>query len=58
MAVKPLVEVDEATRHQAEKRQQHARGCKKSPSECKVCRDNMKWFGELPLPVLARVLED
>ena len=36
----------------------HARSCKKAPNACKECVAAMKWFGELPLATLARVLSE
>lgn len=43
---------------EAKDRQDHAKRCKKDLSACKVCQANIKWFGELPLPTLSKVLEE
>lgn len=36
----------------------HARGCKKTPSECIRCTQSIGYHASLPLDVLAVVLED
>jgi len=36
----------------------HAKGCKKTPNDCKPCEGNIKLFGGLPLPVLSEVLAE
>ncbi len=36
----------------------HARGCKKSPDDCKQCKAAITYHASLPLDVLALVLED
>lgn len=35
----------------------HARSCKKG-LDCSQCQKILSWYGALPLPLLARVLED
>jgi hypothetical protein len=59
-ALRPPVDVVEAIREAiaaGEHRFNHARSCKKVPSECKLCRANIAWFAELPASVLAEVLQ-
>lgn len=46
------------TQLQAEKRHEHARRCKKPLDECIVCKDNIRWFAELPPAVLSAMLEE
>ena len=36
----------------------HARGCKKSPDECKMCVRAIQWFQSLSLPVLDTLLNE
>ena len=36
----------------------HARGCKKSPDECKMCVRAIAWFQSLSLPVLDTLLNE
>jgi hypothetical protein len=43
---------------QAGKIWQHARGCKKPPSDCAACQINIKWFSELPLDTLSQILRE
>lgn len=45
-------------RAMATARQNHARKCQKSPDECETCQRNVKWFGELDVMTLSRVLEE
>jgi hypothetical protein len=47
-----------ALAHQIAHRHDHAAKCKHDTSECKVCQDNMKFFAELPLPLLSEALQD
>lgn len=42
----------------AEGRFDHARRCKKSPSECLLCQANMTWFASLPPLALSYVLNE
>jgi len=59
--------MQESTRHRliqgvkrlANSLHKHARGCKVSPpQDCKACVKAIKWFEELPLPLLSIALEE
>lgn len=41
---------------QADLRHAHARGCKKDPTECKLCIAGIRWFAALPPMILNEVL--
>lgn len=42
----------------ASRRHEHAAKCKKSIDDCVICKLNIQWFGELPLPLLSQVLQE
>lgn len=41
---------------QLQRRHGHAKVCRKPLNECKTCQDNVRWFGQLPLSLLAKAL--
>lgn len=43
---------------EADARHSHAAGCKKAIEDCRVCKANIAWFGELPPHVLSQVLAE
>lgn len=45
-------------KRQAEASHKHSRGCKKPPDQCKVCQEVIRWFGELPVGILSKVLAE
>lgn len=48
----------EVLNEQVATRHKHARKCKKTFGDCRICDDNMKWFGKLDLEDLAVALDD
>lgn len=45
-------------RKNAEARHEHARDCRKPLDACKLCKQNVEWFGALPVNVLSDVLAE
>ena len=52
------IEIEPAIEFAAKVRHKHASKCKEHIEDCKICQDNIKWFGHLGPMVLNALLSE